>query len=167
MKPKLVLIGGPPGVGKTSALAHLPRLVERCACLDADDVWRVHPFEATGAARGIPERNVMAVLRGYLEAGLPFVFVTWVLARSRRIERILRGVQGLYGSALVIHLVASREVLERRVLAKRGERGLVTGFALRKLEEIEALPFLRIDTTHLGPAEVAERIAALARQGDP
>jgi hypothetical protein len=165
--PKLVLIGGPPGVGKTSVLSHLPRAFERCACLDADDVWRVHPFEVGGPARGIPDRNVTAVLRGYLEARYPFVFLAWVLARRRKIERILGGLGGLYGSALVLHLVASREALAERVRAKRGERGLVLEYALGKLAEIEALPFPKIDTTELAPQAVAEQIAALVRGGRP
>jgi hypothetical protein len=160
MTPKLVLIGGPPGVGKTSVLPHLLRAFERCAGLDADDVWRVHPFEVGGPARGIPDRNVTAVLRGYLEAGYPFVFLTWVLARPRKIERILAGLEGLYGSALVLHLVASRAALEERVRAKRGERGLTLDYALAKLAEIEGLPFPKIDTTHLAPEAVAREIGA-------
>ena len=72
---KLVLLGGPPGVGKTTVLGYLPRAFERCACLDADDVWRVHPFEVNDATRGIAEGNVVAVVRGYLEAGFPLVFL--------------------------------------------------------------------------------------------
>jgi stage III sporulation protein SpoIIIAA len=69
----LVLLGGPPGVGKTTTLRRLPHLFERCALLDADDVWRVHPFEVTDSTRSIAEGNVIAVLRGFLEARYPIV----------------------------------------------------------------------------------------------
>ena len=89
---KLVLIGGPPAVGKSSALAYLERAFERCACLDADDAWRVHPLEVNDATRAIAERNIIAVLRGYLEAGYPLVFLTWVLANPQLIDHLLHGL---------------------------------------------------------------------------
>jgi predicted ABC-type ATPase len=152
---KLVLIGGPPGVGKTTVLRHLPRGFERCACLDADDAWRVHPFEAGPLFM----RNVVGVLGGYLEAEYPFVFLTWVLARPEMIDGVLQGLDGRYDSALILHLVASPEVLEERFSQKSGD-GRFIEYALFKLKQIEELAYPKIDTTHLAPEEVADRIIA-------
>jgi DNA polymerase III delta prime subunit len=160
----LVLLGGPPGVGKTTTLRRLPRLYERCALLDADDVWRVHPFEVNDVTRSIAEGNVIAVLRGFLEARYPIVFLAWVLANPRLIERILGGLQGCYDDSVIVHLVASRETLQERSQHKF-ERGLIPEYQLFKLQQIEALPFPKIDTTTLTTAEVAERIGTLVERG--
>ena len=54
---RLVLIGGAPGVGKTTLLHHLPDHFDACACLDADDLWRVDPPRLAGvhaARRALP-----------------------------------------------------------------------------------------------------------------
>lgn len=161
---KLVLIGGPPGVGKTTVIGHLEHAFERCACLDADDAWRVHPRELVDERlRPIAVGNVVAVLRGYLEAGFPLVLLTWVLADPKMIERILKGLDGLYGSALILHLVASREVLEDRFRRKRGG-GKLMDYALFKLSQIEALPYPKIDTSDLASEAVSERIVAEVRK---
>src|SRR5262245_32837179 len=137
---QLVLIGGPPAVGKTRVLAHLERILERCACLDADEVWRIHPFEVTDATRALAERNITAVLRSYLESEYPIVVATWVLHRADLIERLLGNLAGAYQSARVLHLVASRESIEAR-LASEPERGRRLDHALERLEQIQALPY--------------------------
>lgn len=158
---KLVLIGGAPGVGKSTVLQHLPDLFERCAWLDADDVWRVRPQEWKPEFEG----NVVAVLRGYLEAGYPTVFLSWVLADPAKVERILSALEGLYDEALVVYLTASPEVLELRSRNKIS-RGLAPEYQAFKAEQIAALPCARIDTSGLAPPEVATAIASFVRSGD-
>lgn len=158
--PRLVLIGGPPGIGKTSLLACLERKLTQSACLDADDVRRFHPSlldERTGAM-GV--QNVIAVLRGYLEAGFPLVILTWVLADPQLVERILKGLEGLYGSHLLVHLVASPAALEARC-QRQPDRSRPWAYVQQKLRQIEALPTAKIDTTGLDSEAVAERVVAI------
>lgn len=160
---KLVLIGGPPGVGKTSVLAYVERAFDRCACLDADDAWRVQPSEIVESIRPIAERNVASVLRGYFDAGYPLVFLGWVLANPRLIERLLRTLAGLYTSTLILHLVASPEALRSRC-ARQTDRPRPIEYALLKLKQIEQLPYPRIDTTYLGAEAVADLIVARVKK---
>jgi predicted ABC-type ATPase len=112
---KLVLIGGPPGVGKTSVLAYVERAVDRCACLDADDAWRVQPSEIDES------------------------------------------------STLILHLVASPDALKARC-ARQSNRTRPIEYALLKLEQIEQLPYPRIDTTHLGAEAIADLIVARVKE---
>jgi DNA polymerase III delta prime subunit len=157
--PRLVLIGGPPGIGKTSLLTCLERRLAQSACLDADDVRRFHPSQLErGGAAGV--QNVIAVLRGYLEAGFPLVILTWVLADPQLVERILKGLDGLYGSLLLVHLVASPAALEARCL-RQPDRNRPWEVVLLKLRQIEALPTPKIDTTGVEAEAVADRLIAL------
>lgn len=158
--PKLVLIGGPPGVGKSSVLAALERKLERCACLDADDVRRFHPSQLAERGGEAGVRNVTAVLRGYLEAGFPLVVLTWVLADPQLVERILKGLDGLYRSLLFVHLVASPAALQARC-QRQPDRSRPREVVLGKLQQVEALPTPKIDTTGLETEAVADRLIAL------
>jgi len=160
---KLVLIGGPPGVGKSTVLRHVERAFERCACLDADDAWRVHPFEVTPETGAIFMRNVVAVLRGYLEAGYPLVMLTWVLANPELIARLLAGLEGRHQEVLILHLVATPEALSERC-ARDAERPRPLPYVLQKLEEIQALPYAKIDVTGLETRAVAARVVAEVRR---
>ena len=160
---KLVLLGGAPGVGKTTLLKYLPRVFENCACLDADDVWRVQPIEIDEAHRAIAVDNVVAVLRGYLTAGYSLVFLGWVLARPEMVDRVLAGLEGLYESSLLIHLVAAPEALATRSREKL-ERGLLVDYQALKVRQIEALPTTKLDTTSLEPAAVAAEIRTLVER---
>ncbi|HXZ85109.1 MAG TPA: zeta toxin family protein [Myxococcota bacterium] len=166
--PKLVLIGGPPGIGKTSLLACLERRLERSACLDADDVRRFHPSQLAERGGEAGVQNVIAVLRGYLEARFPLVILTWVLADPQLVERILKGLEGLYGSLLCVHLVASPAALQARC-QRQPDRNRPWEYARLKLQQIEALPTPKIDTTGLEAESVADlviaRIEALERAG--
>jgi hypothetical protein len=157
---QVILIGGPPAVGKSTVLAHLQRRLERCACLDADDVWRVKPFDVAEPYGALFGRNVNAVLRGYLEARLPLVFVSWVFANPELVKRVLDGVAGLYESHRLVYLVASPEALGARHRADPGRARLVD-YGLAKLAQIQALPEPKLDTTGLSPEGVADRLVDL------
>ena len=141
-------------------LGYVERAFDRCACLDADDVWRVRPSEID---RPFAERNVTPVLRGYCDAGYPFVFLSGVLANPQLIERILGALAGLYTSTLILHLVASPEALIARCTGQPERRHSIE-YALLKLKQIEQLPYPRIDTSHLRAEAVADLIVARVKQ---
>jgi hypothetical protein len=164
---KLVLVGGPPAVGKTTLLELLPKHFESCACLDADDVRRIQPMDvrsASPAMKRMVEHNVTSVLRGYLEAGAEYVFLGWVLANPRLIEGVLAPLMDLCDEWMVLHLVASPEALQERCGRDPG-RGRLVAYGLEKLAQIEQLPYPRLDTTGVDPETVAQRVAALVRAG--
>jgi predicted ABC-type ATPase len=157
---RLVLIGGPPGVGKSSLLACLERRLAHGACLDADDVRRFHPAQLAERGGEAGVQNVIAVLRNYLAAGFPLVVLAWVLADPQLVERILKGVEGLYGELRFVHLVASPAALEARCL-RQPDRDRPREVVQRKLQQIRALPTAKIDTTGLETEAVAQRVMEL------
>ena len=154
---QIVLIGGPPGVGKTTALRRVAERVPRCAWLDGDNVWRIRPFEVTAETRSLVEGNIVHVLRSFLQARYRDVFLTWVLHDEALIERLLAPLRPFARDVAVLHLVASPDVLRARCESDPA-RGSVGPRVLERLAQIEALPYPRIDTSELSPDQVAERI---------
>jgi predicted kinase len=154
MASTLILLGGPPAVGKSTVLALLPSRLDPCVCLDADDVH--DPASETAAERAVPD-NIAAV-RGLLEAGEPRGVLGWVFGRQEMIDRVLAGVADLGPRTAVVHLVASRDVIEARFRARGGPEPKLA-YALDRLARIDALPYPKIDTTGLAPEVVADRVA--------
>jgi ABC-type cobalamin/Fe3+-siderophores transport system ATPase subunit len=153
---RLILLGGPTGVGKTTALKNLHDRAQGVALLDADDVWRVSKNLAIPANRHIAITNVVSVMRGYFEAGCQTGILSWVFARARLYQPVLDGLADLVDSTEMLYLISSPEALEARLLA-RGQPELLA-YGLTRLELIEELSFPKLDTTDLSPTEVADQI---------
>ena len=159
---KLLLLGGPPAVGKTTVAPLLAERLAPSAWLDADDVWRIFPFEVTDRTRALVEANVVHVLRGFIEARYEYVLLTWALHREDLIQRLLAPLAAATKTAHVIHLVADPSVLQARLEAEP-ERGRSPARAHDRSARIATLPYPKVDTSQLTPQEVAERILRMLR----
>jgi gluconate kinase len=157
---RLLLLGGPPGVGKTTVAPLLAERLQPCAWVDGDDLWRMSPTRITDRARRMVESNIVHVLREFLHVGYENVFLCWVLHRREIVERILRAVSPDRCTVSVIHLVATPEILRTRI-----ESNALVGRSLEtahdRLALIQSLPYERVDTSAATPAEVADRVAAV------
>jgi hypothetical protein len=156
---KLILLGGPTGVGKTTALRLLQQRIPRAAVLDADDVWRISEDLAVEGTREIAIANVNSVMRGYFEAGCDIGVLSWIFARPLLYEPVIAGLKDQVDIVQQIYLISSTERLRER-LDMRGD-GNRFEYSKSRLALIEALPFQKIDTTNLSPDEVADQVIAL------
>lgn len=154
---KLILIGGPPGIGKTTVAHLLWNELEHCAWLEGDAVWKIRPFSVTPASKRLAEANITAVLRNYLESGYAHVLLSWVLHRLDLIQRLVAPLEGLAKEVHQFTLVATPEVLRKR-FELDPKRGRFSTLPLWRLEEAASLPTRQIDTTSLSPSEVARLI---------
>jgi len=153
---KLVLLGGPTGVGKTTALKRLQGRFDRSAILDADDVWRVGRELAIPENRNIAIQNVTATMRGYFDANCQIGIVSWVFAKPELYQPVMDALTSSVNSIQMLYLVSDPETLEAR-LKERGQPDRID-YALGRLALINSLPFTKIDTTNLTPEQVADRI---------
>ena len=151
---KLVLLGGPTGVGKSTAMALLQGQIEKSALVDADDVWRVSGDLAIESNRPVAIGNVVSVVRGYFAAGCETAIVSWVFARPALYTPLIKAFRDDVDAILQIYLVASADILRQR-LAARGDDDRFE-YSVTRLDLIEALPFARIDTSDLDAAQVAD-----------
>ena len=145
--PRLVLLGGPPGVGKTSVLPYLRE--SGICCVDADDICP--PNE--GLVRDIAIQHIIAALNSAFTTN-DLVVLSWVFARAQLFMPFIEHFTET--QTLQLYLVCSREALQER-LRQRGSDSFVE-YALDRLDLIEALSHIKIDTTHLTHIEVAATI---------
>lgn len=150
---RLVFISGPPGVGKSTILAHVAESLPSAAWLDGDDVWKIRPFRVDEGTKMQVEGNIAGVLRGHLRAGFETVLLGWVLHRGDLVARL----STLVGRSpdKVLGLVCRPEVLVAR-REGRGEHHHER--ALQRLEEVRETCPRSIDTSDLS---VDDTVAAV------
>ncbi|HJP50604.1 MAG: AAA family ATPase [Pseudomonadales bacterium] len=162
--PKLILLGGPPGVGKSTVLRLMKERLDGVGILDADDVWRVSRNVATEENGVIAINNVIGVMRGYFEAGCELGIVSWVFARSALYDPVKSGLCDVVERVDHIYLTASKKKLEQR-LKERNRLGVendpikdVISYSISRLELIDSLPYAKIDTSGMSPEKVAAEL---------
>ena len=153
--PRLILLGGPTGVGKSTALPLIGASLPASAVLDADDVWRVAADLAVSENRGIAIGNTISVMRGYFEAGCEIGVLAWVFARPQLFQPVMTQLEDI-ATPERLYLVAEPECLAQRLNARGHAERLE--YALSRLRLIQDLPCPKIDTTHLSPAQVAASV---------
>ena len=158
---KLVLLGGPTGVGKSTTLRMMERSLPKLALLDADDVWRVSDDLAMEENRNIAISNATRVLQGYVEARCETAILAWVFARSLLYEPIIAGLEDTFDAVHQLYLVATPQALRQRLAARDSLNRL--DYSISRLELIRSLPYPKIDTTDLSPAEVADGVLERVR----
>ena len=145
---RLVLLGGPPGIGKSTIIKD--PLFNNYTCLDADVIW---PPSRSGK-RSEAISTIVSAVDSELSAGQT-VILAWVFARSALyqpfIDRFAPTVH-----IQQIYLVCESLALQER-LQVRNTPELLT-YAIGKLNLIQALPFDKIDTTNMEATGVAKAL---------
>lgn len=159
MKP-LVFLNGPMGVGKSTVAALLQQKFDRCAYLDGDWCYRVHPFRVTKESKALVLNNIAYLLDGYLKSpDVDLVLFSWVM-NKREIRDAVLSKMTEAGKCLFVTLTASEEALIKR-FAKDTAAGLRTQEGLTRalsyLPDYEAdFGGLKLMTDEKEPDELAE-----------
>lgn len=165
----LCLIAGPMGIGKTTAARLLSRQLPRCAFLDGDWCWDIHPFTVTEETRALVIENIAHMLNSYLRcSAVDNVVFCWVMHQQAILDDILSRLALSDVQVHPVALVCTPEELARRIQGdiNAGLRQAdVLSRALDRLACFASLDIPRLDVTDLSPAETAQSLADLCRAG--
>lgn len=156
----LIMIGGPPWVGKTTCAQQVFTSLENSAWLDGDDVWHVNPFSVEDSRLRNSDRNMSFVLRTYLESKFDYVIFSSVVLTDKPItDGILDAIRVKDYDLLFFMLVCSRGALKSRSV-KRDNTTSPDSWYMQAANEQDAI---HIETTDITPGEVADIILNIVR----
>lgn len=162
---KLYLIGGPMGVGKTTACRALQARLDNCVFLDGDWCWDMRSFQVTEETKGMVLDNICHLLNNFLRcSACENVLFCWVMHEQSIIDHILGRLDTRGCEAVAVSLVCDEGMLRQR-LQRDIDRGLrtpdVIPRSLERLTHYGALNTVRLDTTGMTPEDTAEAIGRL------
>ena len=160
---RLWLIGGPMGVGKSSAGRLLRDRLPRSVYLDGDWCWDARPFVVTEETKAMVLQNIRFLLENFLHCSeYENVVLTWVMHRQEILDELTRKLPDC--ETIAVSLLCAEAELRRRL-----ERDIAAG--LREPDVLEraaaylplyaGLRSFKLDTTRLSPEETAEAIESI------
>lgn len=158
---KLVMITGPAGVGKSTTVRELFRLIDGSAWLDADWCWMLNPWHQKSAAQKQETEALFArILSNYLEdEATHTVFFSWVIRYPAMFDLVTERIDYPHLQLHKIALICDPEEHLRRLVQDRRSEASV-----QQREGMDAYLCLGaevIDTTDLTPRQAALRLHAL------
>ena len=133
---KLYLIGGPMGVGKTSACGYLKQLLPQSVFLDGDWCWDADPFQVTEETKAMVMDNICHLLNNFIRCtAYEHVIFCWVMHRQEIIDGILARLE----TANVSQSSISANILETNRKQKQMQVGFGDFRALDLVEELRVL----------------------------
>lgn len=156
---RLIFIGGPPGVGKSTVAKLFLDQLENSIWLDGDDLWRMNPFKVNEKTKSMVENNIQYVLNSFISAQFSHVIFTWVLHQNSIVDSIIKRIN-LSGYKFHHYtLTCDRSELNDRIRSD-DERSTSISLAQDRLEKSRSLKSVLIDTTEKTPAEVANELTS-------
>jgi hypothetical protein len=159
-RPLLILIGGPPWVGKTTCAGHVFNSLQNSAWLDGDDVWRVNPFSVNDPRIRTGDKNMSFVLNTYLQAEFDYVIFSSVLPTNKTItDKILGDIEADDYDIIFFLLHTSLHVISERSVMRDGVSTTDSWF----IEQAKKREAIHIDTTNRSPEEIADVILKIVQ----
>lgn len=159
---RLICIGGPMGVGKSSVCRHLCALLPQNVFLDGDWCWQMRPFSVNPETKAMVLENIRFLLGQFLKcSAYQNVLFCWVMHEQAIIDALLSGLELAQTEVFVFTLLADPASLAQRVQADVAN-GLRDADALprslQRLESCRKLNTIRLDTSARSPQATAQCI---------
>lgn len=162
----LYMVGGTMGVGKTTTCTLLRDSLDRCAFLDGDWCWSMHPFVVSEETKALVEDNICHILNGFLRcSAFDSVVFCWVMHDQSILDGLLKRLNLRDVRVVSVSLVCSEDALRQRLIrdVEAGRRTPdVIARSVQRLKLYDLLDTVKLDVSAMPPEEAAQRIRALA-----
>jgi hypothetical protein len=159
---RVVLLGGAPGIGKTTTARRLMELAqagpELVQWVDVDALWFHLPWTVDERWKAMVEANIRAVAGHAAQAGVDVLLITWVFPTAD-VHRIVAGLLPPGSKVTSVQLRAGHEAWARRFTADPERPSLNDNYE-RGYTACQAVPGDHVvETDGLTPIEVANAVA--------
>lgn len=165
---KLLLVGGPMGVGKTAACRLLKERVDRSVFLDGDWCWDMHPFTVTHETCAMVTENIRFLLKQFLNCSeIDTVIFCWVMHQQSIIDELTSALDCKAENQpqiIPVSLICTSEALTERLMndIDHGIRQSdVIDRALERLTHYNELDTIKLDNTCMSVEETAAALRQL------
>ena len=162
----LYMVGGTMGVGKTTTCTLLRDSLDRCAFLDGDWCWSMHPFVVNEETKALVEDNICHILNGFLRCtAFDSVVFCWVMHDQSILDGLLKRLNLRDVRVVSVSIVCSEDALRQRLIrdVEAGRRTPdVIARSVQRLKLYDLLDTVKLDVSAMPPEEAAQRIRALA-----
>jgi hypothetical protein len=159
---RVVLLGGAPGIGKTTTARRLMELAqagpELVQWVDVDALWFHLPWTVDERWKAMVQANLRAVADHAAQAGVDVLLITWVFPTAD-VHRIVAGLLPPGSKITSVQLRAGHEAWTRRFTADPERPSLNDNYE-RGYTACQAVPGDHVvETDGLTPIEVADAVA--------
>ena len=161
---KLVFIGGPMGVGKSTVARMLCSTCPHSVWLDGDWCWFQgdKEWDFSDITRQMAMDNIGHLLNSFLKnKTFDIVFFSWVLHEKNIETTLLKNLKYPF-DFYHFSLICTPDVLKERLFLRPGlttdQKSAQTERALHRLACFQQLKTIRLDTSFLTPKEVCQMI---------
>jgi hypothetical protein len=155
MQKKLVIVNGPPGIGKTETCKVLQRLLQRNVWLDGDWCWMSIPWIVTEETKRMAENNMAFLLNSFLNCTeYKFILYSWIFRSDELFRVILNKLKNNDFLLYKFTLTCSQDVFRKRLEDADREASKFPMY-IESLYQCEQTETEKVDTTERSVEEVA------------
>lgn len=144
---------GLPGVGKTQTSLHLYRQIQHSQYIDADELWRIHPFIVDEHNKEMIESNIKHLYQGFINnPNLETLLFSWVIPNEYLYHSIQDWFSQTENTFVLLHCDA-KEYKKRLISDNRNLEQINRAEQIN--QQYRNMNIHRIDTTTLSINEVS------------
>lgn len=158
MKKILIIINGPPGIGKTVVCRELQTKLKRIVWLDGDWCWKANPWIVTEETNNIAEDNMVYILKNFLNCSeYRYVIFSWIFRKDAVFNSILARLKDRDFDVHKFTLTCDEHIFHERLKVAGREKDKIRA-CIDLATSCNSTDSKKVDTTNVSISDVANTI---------